>query len=149
MANPIKDALAALQRGEQAFMTPPASTNPLDQVPGLRNIRAFNVGTFGKEATDHPMMMVGGEARFGRFAPMHPEDMSLAAQAIERFNNNKSSLEYATNQGVKDEALIRQLAKHYVGNDLLSKFKNNTGAIAQELLNRIRVDQKQPQVSLP
>lgn len=90
----------------------------------------------------------GLAAQSPKFAPMHPEDMTDAAKAIENFHFKSDDLSYYMNQGKQDESVIRRLAEHYIGKDLLKKYGNDTQNIAQELLNRIRLDQNKELINL-
>lgn len=72
---------------------------------------------------------------------MHPDDIQQAVQAISRRVFNGSNINYAIGQGTQDEKTIRDLAQHYIGKDIIQKYKSNTDPIAQELLNRVMVDQ--------
>lgn len=153
--NPVQQALASLQNGVKGFQNPPAPSGnvvsqALDQVPVLKNIRGFNQGVFGQQAVNNPQLMVGGEADMGETPgykiPMHPDDINEGLQAINRRVFNSNDIKYAVNQMPDDEKTIMNLAKRYIGKAVTRLDMNN---ISQELLNRIRVDQNQPQIALP
>lgn len=170
----LAQALQVLNRGKQGFLNPQAPSGnkmqrTLDQVPLLRNIRGFNEGAFGQQAVNDPQVAVEGEMGLVRpglnavmakglsrgiakdspkFNAMHPEDIADATKAIENYHFNSGDLNYYMKQGVQDEAVIRRLAEHYIGKDLIKKYKNDTPNIAQELLNRVRYDQKKEPLTL-
>lgn len=73
-------------------------------------------------------------------------DMHDSLAAIERFNANQGNANYMINQGSKDENFIRQMAADYISKDLAKSGKAND--VAQELVNRIRVDQHLKPITL-
>lgn len=102
--------------------------NPKTALKGLKNVK--QISKFVKGA-------------------MHSGDIDDGLRAIERWRLGSSNLKYAIGkQGQEDSKVITRLAQHYLGKDAIKYYKGDTDKIAQELLNRIRVDQDLPQVSM-
>jgi len=93
-------------------------------------------------------LKMGGKAAgaFGRalqgarkYIPMHSEDIADVSPALERYLT-QDDINYYLGQRGMDENLIKTLAGHYIGRDILSMHKDNPRNIAQELLNRVILD---------
>lgn len=125
---------AALTAGNmiQGNKFDPASA--LAQGLGLRGLGGAYGKAIGKGIAKHRTRMADG-------------DIQSVKDTIFRMLDKKTNLDYAVNNKKADEVFLRQMAADYLDKGFAQKAKLDD--VAQELMNRIRVDQGAREITLP
>lgn len=125
---------AALTAGNmlQGNKFDPASA--LAQGLGIRGIGGAYGKAIGKGIAKHRTRMAEG-------------DIQSVKDTIFRMLDKKTDLNYAVNNKKADEQFLRQMAADYLDKGFAQKAKLDD--VAQELMNRIRVDQGAKDITLP
>lgn len=106
--------------------------------------------SFGEALAYSPTPIMAGSVgakAFGRalrgakkYVPMHAMDIQDVSPALERYLTQDDPAYYIMGQRASDEKLIKDLAGHYIGKDILQMLKNKPEDIALELRNRVMQD---------
>lgn len=78
---------------------------------------------------------------------MAPGDVQSVKDVIAKMLNNRGRADYVVNQRPKDETFLRQIAADYLDKNFAKTAKLDD--IAQELMNRVRVDEGASEFALP
>lgn len=111
-----------------------------------------NVGEFGAGFVSPGMIKKGSAFAKGMVTQYNkqvaPNDAKEILTAVERYAMNKEDINYMVNQGGKDLKLLRQYAADYLAKEFKDPRKYSDKDMVQALLNRVRVDQNLPQITM-
>jgi hypothetical protein len=97
-------------------------------------------GSMALKGTGRAAQLFGNALKGARkYIPMHTEDIQDLSPVLERYMTKDDPMYYLT-QRIADEKLIKDVAGHYIGKDILKMYEKAPQNIAQELLNRLISD---------